>query len=214
MLRGLRQRFVLVIGLPGQQHPKRVDAERRTERDVQQRDETHDQRDRTCPILALQQTPTREETCRGFCQQQPSDDSEQGPQPDRDFGRWATIENMKRVAEDDLRDNDQGHSGNHVQRRVRHPENAHQPDMVANPAAPKLDESKYGFAAASAAWLSRLQLRTTLIAKHSFSSRAARIVLGWWYGCKHAVVPRQFSVPSCQFSVNSQRIVIRLRTGN
>src|SRR6267378_3498030 len=166
MLRSLRQRFVLVIGLPGQQHPQRVDAERRTEWDVQQRDETHDQRDRTCPILALQQTPTREETCRGFCQQQPSDDTEQGPQPDRDFRRWATIGNMKRVAEDDLRDNDQGNSSNRVQRRVRHPQNAHQPHMFANAAAPQLDESQHRLAAASATLLSRLQLRTTLIAKH------------------------------------------------
>jgi hypothetical protein len=34
VLRGLRQRFVLVIGLPGQQHPERVDAKCRSERDV------------------------------------------------------------------------------------------------------------------------------------------------------------------------------------
>src|ERR1700675_5077243 len=166
MLRGLRQRSVLVIGLPGQQHPKRVDAKRRTKRGVQQRDETHDQRDRTCPILALQQTPTREETCRGFCQQQPSDDSEQGPQPDRDFGRWATIGNMKRVAEDDLRDTDKGTAPNVVQRELHHPQNAHQPHMFANAAAPQLDKSQHRLAAASAPLLSRLQLRTTLIAKH------------------------------------------------
>jgi hypothetical protein len=42
--------------------------------------------------------------------------------------------------------------------------------MFANPAAPKLDKSKHGFAAPSAAWLSRLQLRTALIAIHRFSS--------------------------------------------
>jgi hypothetical protein len=44
--------------------------------------------------------------------------------------------------------------------------------MFANAAAPQLDESKHGLAAASATLLSRLQLRTTLIAKHCFSSRA------------------------------------------
>jgi hypothetical protein len=80
---------------------------------------------------------------------------------------------MDHVAEDRLRDNDHHHSCNHVQRRVRHPENAHQPDMLANPAAPKLDESKHGFAAAPAARLTRLQLRTALIAKHRLSSEAA-----------------------------------------
>src|SRR6266481_7218519 len=209
MLRGLRQRFVLVIGLPGQQHPERVDAERRTEWDVQQRDETHDQRDRTRPILALQQTPTREETRRGFCQQEPSDDSEQGPQPDRDFGRWATIGNMKRVAEDDLRDNDQGNSSNRVQRRVRHPQNAHQPHMFANAAAPQLDESQHRLAAASATLLSRLQLRTTLIAKHRFSSRAHSLVVNVLYGCKHSQVPEQ--VLSSQSAKHSS---VLLRTEN
>src|SRR6266404_6064619 len=196
MLRRLRQCFVLVIGLPGQQHPQRVDAERRTERDVQQRDETHDQRDRTCPILALQQTPTREETCRGFCQQQPSDDSEQGPQPDREFGRWATIGNMKRVAEDDLGDNDQGNSSNRVQRRVRHPQNAHQPHMFANAAAPQLDESQHRLAAASATLLSRLQLRTTLIAKHCFSSRAHTLLSMYCTDASTHQFRNKFSVPS------------------
>jgi hypothetical protein len=82
---------------------------------------------------------------------------------------------MDYVAEDRLRDNDRGHSRNHMQRRVCHPENAHQSDMVANPAAPKLD-AKHGFAAASAARLSRLQLSTTMIAKHRFSSSAAQIL--------------------------------------
>jgi hypothetical protein len=75
-----------------------------------------------------------------------------------------------------LRDNDQDHTRNHVQRRVRHPENADQPYMFANPVAPKFDESKNGFAATSAALLSGLQLRTTLIAKHRLSSRAAQIL--------------------------------------
>jgi hypothetical protein len=83
---------------------------------------------------------------------------------------------MDHVAEDHLGDNDHDHSCHHVQCRVRHPENAHQSNMLANPATPKLDESKHGFAAASAAWLSRLQLRPTLIAKHRFSSRAAQIL--------------------------------------
>jgi hypothetical protein len=84
---------------------------------------------------------------------------------------------MYYAAEDRLRDNDHDHSGNNMQRRICHPENAQQPDMVAHPAAPKLDESKHGFAAASAARVSRLQLRTTLIAKHRFSPKAAQIVL-------------------------------------
>src|SRR6202795_4194480 len=216
MLRGLRQRSVLVIGLPGQQHPKRVDAKRRTKRGVQQRDETHDQRDRTCPILALQQTPTREETCRGFCQQQPSDDSEQGPQPDRDFGRWATIGNMKRVAEDDLRDNDQGNSSNRVQRRVRHPQNAHQPHMFANPAATKLNEAKPGLAAASATLLSHLQLRATLIAKHLLLLRPHRLLSCIVRMQARSSSRRQFSVPSSQFSVLSLLTIIwySLRTEN
>jgi hypothetical protein len=77
---------------------------------------------------------------------------------------------MDHAAEDDLRDHDHDHSSHRVQRRIRHPENADQPDMFANPAAPKLDESKHSFAAPSAAWLSRLQRRTTLIAIHRFSS--------------------------------------------
>jgi hypothetical protein len=41
--------------------------------------------------------------------------------------------------------------------------------MFANAAAPKLDESQHSFAATSAARLSRLQLRPTLIAKHCSS---------------------------------------------
>jgi hypothetical protein len=77
---------------------------------------------------------------------------------------------MDHVAKDHSRDKNYGHASNRVQRRIRHPQNADQADMFANPAAPKLDESKHGFAAASAAWLSRLQRRTTLIAIHRFSS--------------------------------------------
>jgi hypothetical protein len=48
--------------------------------------------------------------------------------------------------------------------------------VIANPAAPKLDEPKHGFATVSAARFSRLQLRTTLITEHRFSSRAAQIL--------------------------------------
>jgi hypothetical protein len=47
--------------------------------------------------------------------------------------------------------------------------------MIADAAASKLDETKHRFSAASAAWLSRLQLRSALIAKHRFSSSAAQI---------------------------------------
>jgi hypothetical protein len=46
--------------------------------------------------------------------------------------------------------------------------------MIADPTASKLDEIKHRFAAASAARLSRLQLRSALIAKHRFSSSAAQ----------------------------------------
>jgi hypothetical protein len=48
--------------------------------------------------------------------------------------------------------------------------------MFADPAAPQLDRSNHGFAAASAALLSRLQLPTALIAKHRCSSTAAQIL--------------------------------------
>jgi hypothetical protein len=48
--------------------------------------------------------------------------------------------------------------------------------MVANPATPKLDEAKHILPAASAAWSSRLQLRSTLIAKHQFASPAAQLL--------------------------------------
>jgi hypothetical protein len=84
---------------------------------------------------------------------------------------------MKRVAEDDLRDNDQGNSSNRVQRRVRHPQNAHQPHMFANAAAPQLDESQHRLAAASATLLSRLQLRTALIAKHFASPPTSQAIV-------------------------------------
>jgi hypothetical protein len=101
------------------------------------------------------------------------------------------VDHAGQLAEDHLRDNNQNNSGNHVQRRVRHPENAHQPDMVANPAATKLDESKHGLAAASAAWLSRLQLRTALIAKHLLLLPSSHVVVNVLYGCKHSQVPEQ-----------------------
>ncbi len=133
---------------------------------------------------------------RSFRQDQPSDDAEQRPQPDRDLGRRA-VWNVDHVTEDRLRDNKQDHSCNHVQRRIRHPENAHQPHMFAHPAAPQLDESQHGLAATSAACVSRLQLRSTLIAKHRVSSRAHTLV--------HCIVrmsaqtvPKQFSVLSSQ----------------
>jgi hypothetical protein len=53
--------------------------------------------------------------------------------------------------------------------------------MFANPAMPKLDEPKHGFAAASAPWLPRLQRRTTLIAKHLLflSSPSSRFDTQW-----------------------------------
>ncbi len=76
MLRGFRQRFVVVVGLPGQQHPERVDAKRRSERDIQQRHEAYDQGNRSRPFLSLQQAPAGEEACRSFRQYQPSDEGE------------------------------------------------------------------------------------------------------------------------------------------
>ena len=74
--------------------------------------------------------------------------------------------NVDQVGEKRLGNNNRSHSRHYVQRRESHPENAHEPYMFADPAAPKLDESEHGLAATYAAWLSRLQLRTALIAKH------------------------------------------------
>src|ERR1035438_490440 len=110
--RGLRQCFVLVVRSRREQHPKCIDAQCGTKWNIQQRDETHCEGNGPRPLFAMQQPPTREETCGGFCQQQPSDDGEQRTQPKRDFRRRTIVEC---VAEDDLRNDEYGYSSNRVQ---------------------------------------------------------------------------------------------------
>ena len=105
--------------------------------------------------------------CRGFRQEQPSDDSEQGPQPDRDFGRWAAIGNVERVAEDRPARQRSG--------QLRQPRGSAEYAIQRMPTSRTCSRTRLrrssmspstGLAAASATLLSRLQLRTTLIAKH------------------------------------------------
>src|SRR5208282_5477937 len=95
-------------------------------------------------------------------------------QPDRDFGRWP-VRNVETAAEDGVGDDEHDESTHHVDCRIRHPEDTKQAHVFSNPAAPKLDQTNHGFTAASAARLSRLQLHSTLIAKHRNSSAAQTV---------------------------------------
>jgi hypothetical protein len=74
--------------------------------------------------------------------------------------------NVDCATEDGMGDDEHESSSNNVHGRICQPENADQAHMIANPTMAKLDQSEDGFAAAFAAWLSCLQLGSTVIAKH------------------------------------------------
>src|ERR1700683_238797 len=73
-------RFIFLLRLGGQQDPECVDADRRPEWDIEQRNESQHQRDDPSPGLALQQPPSRDESARGFGQYQETDDAYQRTQ--------------------------------------------------------------------------------------------------------------------------------------
>ena len=181
----------------------------------EQRHKAHDQGNGSCPPLPLQQDPNQaKKPDRGFRpEDQPSDAAgRRGPQLDRDLGRWAALgiwiaacPKIVFATTITITPSD------HVQRRVCQPENAHQPDMIANPAAPKLDESKHGFAAASAA--RPLPLATA----HHIDRRTSCLLPP---GCRTnsalwVIRTQALNVPSCQLSVLSRRTQTnRYSTGN
>jgi hypothetical protein len=108
--------LVFLFRLAGKKDPQGVDADRRSERNIEQRDEAEDERHDAGPGLALQQTPSRDESESSLTQNEYPNHAEQGMQEGRRSGSSSGREER-------VRDDIHNHAGNRIQGREGQPEN-------------------------------------------------------------------------------------------